>query len=69
MHSTISINTCMKIHEVTTKPQAPLSPDQARLAALKNQVKRSQEAVKAERARQKMRSAQQALSKSSALTA
>ena len=52
----------MKIHEVTTRPQAPLTPDQARLAALKNQVQQSQKAVKAERARQKIKSGQQALS-------
>ncbi len=52
----------MKIHEVTTRPQVPLTPDQARLAALKNQVQQSQKAVKAERAWQKIKSGQQALS-------
>ncbi len=56
----------MKIHEVTTRPQAPLTPEQARLAALKNQVQQSQKAVKAERARQKIKSGQQALAIASA---
>ncbi len=56
----------MKIHEVATRPQVTLTPDQARLAALKNQVQQSQKAVKAERARQKIKSGQQALSQLSA---
>ncbi len=51
----------MKIFEITTKPKAALKLDQARLAALKAQVKRSQDAVKAERAKQKLKSNQEAL--------
>jgi len=50
----------MKITEVTT-PKPP-SPEQARIRAMQAQVKRAQEAVKAERARQKIASAQKSLS-------
>jgi len=51
----------MRIKEiVSTKP---LSPEQARLKALKDQADRAREALKAERARQKIKTAQQALSK------
>lgn len=42
-------------------PQKPLSPEQARIKALKDQAKRAQNAVKAERARQKLKSAQTTL--------
>lgn len=59
----LGLNTCMRIQEVITKPQAPLTPDQARIEGLKAQVKRSQDAVKAERARQKVKAGQQALAK------
>ena len=57
----LGLNTCMKIHEITTKPKAPLTPDQARIEGLKAQAKRRQEAVKAERARQKVQAGQQTL--------
>jgi len=53
----------MKIREVVTKPQGPLTPEQARIEALKAQARRSQDAVKAERARQKMQSAQASLAR------
>ena len=56
----------MKIHEVITKPKPAMTPDQARIDALKAQVKRSQDAVKAERARQKMRAGQRALAAATA---
>lgn len=36
----------------------PLTPDQARLKSMKDRVKRDQEAIKAERARQKIKAAQ-----------
>jgi len=49
----------MKFDEIA--PQKPLSPEQARLKSMKDRVKRDQEAVKAERARQKIRSGQQQL--------
>ncbi len=45
------------------KPQKPLTPDQARIEAMKTQVKNTQKAIKAERARQKIKAGQQALTK------
>ena len=45
----------------TPKVQKPLSPAQARIKALKDQAKRAQAAVKAERARQKIQAAQTTL--------
>lgn len=39
------------------KPAGPLSPEQARIKSLKDQAKRAQAAVKAERARQKIKAA------------
>ena len=48
----------MKITEVTTP-----TPEQARIKAMQAQDKRAQEAVKAERARQKIASGQKALNK------
>ncbi len=49
----------MTINEVTNKPP---TPEQARIRALQAQAKRAREAVKAERARQQMRKAQNQLS-------
>ncbi len=60
----LGLNTVMKIHEITTKPKPAMTPDQARIEGLKAQVKRSQAAVKAERARQKVKAGQQALAAS-----
>jgi hypothetical protein len=51
----------MVIREITAIK--PLTPDQQRIKAMQAQVKRSQEAVRAERARQKIAAAQQQLSK------
>jgi len=51
----------MKIREVATLK--PPSPDQQRVKAMQAQVKRAQEAVKAERARQKIASGQKALNR------
>ena len=45
----------MKVIEVTSKP---LTPEQARIKSLQAQAKRARDAVKAERARQQMRKAQ-----------
>jgi len=45
------------------KPKKPLTPDQARIEAMKNQVKRTQQAIKAEKARQQIKAGQQALAK------
>lgn len=44
------------------KPKKPLTPDQARIQGMKNQVKNTQKAIKAEKARQKIKAGQQALS-------
>ncbi len=47
--------------ENTIKPQKPLTPDQARIQGMKNQVKNTQKSIKAEKARQKIKAGQQAL--------
>ncbi len=47
--------------ENTIKPKKPLTPDQARIQSMKNQVKNTQKAIKAEKARQKIKAGQQAL--------
>ena len=52
----------MRFDEIA--PIKPLSPEQARLKSMKDRVKRDQAAVKAERARQKIKSGQDALVKS-----
>ncbi|QWD82848.1 MULTISPECIES: hypothetical protein [Polynucleobacter] len=49
----------MRFDEIA--PQKPLSPEQARLKSMKDRVKRDQTAVKAERARQKIKAGQKAL--------
>lgn len=51
----------MKIAEITA-PKPP-TPEQQRIKAMQAQVKRAQEAVKAERARQKIKAGQLQLSK------
>lgn len=45
------------------KPQKPLNPEQARLQSLKDQAKRAQAAIKAERARQQIQAGQRDLAK------
>jgi hypothetical protein len=50
----------MVIREITASK--PLTPDQQRIKALQAQAKRAREAVKAERARQKIKAGQQQLS-------
>ena len=45
------------------KPKKPLTPDQARIQGMKNQVKTTQKAIKAEKARQKIKAGQQELAK------
>ena len=58
------LNIFMLIKEVAAiKPQKPLTPEQQRINALRLQVKRSQQAVKAERQRQQVAKAQQSLIK------
>ena len=44
--------------ETTIKPIKPLTPDQARIQGMKNQVKNTQKAIKAEKARQKIKAGQ-----------
>ena len=52
----------MRIAEI--QPAKPLTPDQQRIRAVQARVKQAQQAVKAERARQKIRAGQAALAKS-----
>lgn len=52
----------MRFFEFASAVKKPLTPDQARIKSMQNQVKRSQQAVKAERARQKIKAGQTALS-------
>ena len=56
----------MRFNEIA--PQKPLSPEQARLKSMKDRVKRDQQAIKAERARQKIKSGQDQLIKASMST-
>jgi hypothetical protein len=51
----------MRFYEFHSTPTKPLTPALARIKALKDQTKRAQAAVKAERARQKMQAAQNTL--------
>jgi len=51
----------MRFYEFAVKPQKPLTPDQSRIKGMQAQVKRSQQAVKGERARQKIKAGQQQL--------
>ena len=51
----------MRFYEFKSPPTKPLSPEQTRIKALKDQAKRAQVAVKAERARQKIQAAQTTL--------
>lgn len=46
------------------KPKKPLTPDQARIEAMKTQVKNTQKLIKAEKARQKIKAGQEQLAKS-----
>ena len=46
----------MRFDEIA--PVKPLSPEQARLKSMRDRVKRDQEAMKAERARQKIKAGQ-----------
>ncbi len=56
-----------EIAENIIKPKKPLTPDQAKIQGMKNQVKNTQKAIKAERARQKIKAGQQQLAKASSL--
>ncbi len=52
----------MRFDEIAA--QKPLNPEQARLKSLKDRVRQAQQAVQAERARQKIKAGQTELSKS-----
>lgn len=59
----------MLVKEVATiKPRKPLTPQQQRINTLQQQVKRSQEAVKAERQRQRIAKAQAQLVRAHQIT-
>ena len=51
----------MRFFEFASAVNKPLTPDQARIEVMKNQAKKAQQAVKAERARQKIKAGQKAL--------
>jgi hypothetical protein len=53
----------MRFYEFASaiKPKKPLTPDQARIQSMKNQVKNTQKAIKAEKARQKIKAGQRQL--------
>jgi len=51
----------MRFYEFKSSPSKPLTPAQTRIRALKDQAKRAQAAVKAERAKQKIHTAQSTL--------
>ena len=51
----------MRMYEIKTIK--PLTPDQARVKSMQDQVKRTQQAIKAEKARQKIKSGQNDLAK------
>lgn len=51
--------------ETIIKPKKPLTPDQARIQSMKNQVKTTQKAIKAEKARQKIKAGTTELYKAS----
>ncbi len=46
------------------KPKKPLTPDQARIEAMKSQVKNTQKLIKAEKARQKIKAGHAQLAQS-----
>ena len=53
--------TKMRMYEIKTIK--PLTPDQARIKSMQDQVKRTQQSIKAEKARQKIKAGQHQLAK------
>lgn len=51
----------MRFYEFASAIKKPLTPDQARIKSMQDQAKRAQKAVKAERARQKIKVGQKQL--------
>ena len=58
MYKSQQLNINMRFYEFKSSLAKPLTPAQTRIKALKDQAKRAQAAVKAERARQKIQAAQ-----------
>jgi hypothetical protein len=54
----------MRFYEFASAIKQPLTPDQAKIQGMKNQVKNTQKAIKAEKARQKIKAGQEALAQS-----
>jgi hypothetical protein len=54
----------MRFFEFASVIKKPLTPEQARVKSMQNQVKNTQKAIKAEKARQKIKAGQQALAQS-----
>ena len=54
----------MRFIEFASVTKKPLTPDQARVKSMQTQVKNTQKAIKAEKARQKIKAGQQALAQS-----
>ena len=55
----------MRFYEFASAIKKPLTPDQARIQVMKNQDKNTQKAIKAEKARQKIKAGQAQLAQSS----
>ena len=53
--------TKMRVYEIKTIK--PLTPDQARVKSMQDQVKRTQQSIKTEKARQKIKAGQDQLNK------
>lgn len=53
----------MRFYEFASAIKKPLTPDQAKIQGMKNQVKSTQKAIKAEKARQKIKAGQNQLAK------
>jgi hypothetical protein len=53
----------MRFYEFASAIKKPLTPDQAKIQGMKNQVKNTQKAIKAEKARQKIKAGQNQLAK------
>ena len=53
----------MRFYEFASAIKKPLTPDQARIKSMQDQVKRSQQNIKAEKTRQKIKAGQQQLAK------
>ena len=54
----------MRFFEFASVIKKPLTPDQARVKSMQTQVKTTQKAIKAEKARQKIKAGQLALAQS-----